>query len=99
MPNDPSSATVLGEASAILAKDNRRPEQFVSAHGGVSGSSGFGWLGILLLRLNFPQFVASPSGFKALRRLFGIVTYRRQGQCPVLNLEEGSDNITDAISL
>ena len=43
---------------------------------GVSGSSGFGWLGILLSRLNFPEFVASPSGFKALRRLFGIVTYR-----------------------
>ena len=66
---------------------------------GVPGSSGFGWLGILLLRLNFPEFVASPSGFKALRRLFGIVTYRGQGQCPVLNLEEGSDNFADAISL
>jgi hypothetical protein len=66
---------------------------------GISGSFAFGWLGILLLRLNFPEFVASPSGFKALRRLFGIVTYRGQGQCPILNLEEGSDNFADAISL
>jgi hypothetical protein len=66
---------------------------------GVSGSFGFGWLGILLLRLNFPEFVASPSGFKALRRLFGIVTYRCQGQCPVLNLEEGSNNLADANTL
>ena len=51
---------------------------------------------------NLPEFVASPlifSGFKALWRLFGIVTYRGQGQCPVLNLEEGSDNFADAISL
>ena len=63
---------------------------------GVSGSFGFGWLGILLLRLNFPEFVASPSGVKALRRLFGIVTYRGQGQCSVLNLEKGSDNFADA---
>src|SRR5688572_7368988 len=66
---------------------------------GVSGSFGFRWFGTLLLRLNFPEFVASPSGFKALRRLFGIVPYRGQGQCPVLNLEEGSDNLADAISL
>lgn len=66
---------------------------------GVSASSGFGWLGIPLLRLNFPEFVASRSGFKALRRLFGIVTYRGQGQCPVLNLEEGSDNLADANTL
>ena len=66
---------------------------------GVSGSFGFGWLDILFLRLNLPEFVASPSGFKALRRLFGIVTYRGQGQCPVLNLEEGSDNFADATSL
>ena len=68
---------------------------------GISGSFAFGWFGILLLRLNLPEFVASPpfifSGFKALRRLFGIVTYRGQGQCPVLNLEEGSDNLADAI--
>jgi len=66
---------------------------------GVSGSSGFGWFGIFLLRLNFPEFVAIRSGFKALRRLFGILHYRSQGQYPVLNLEEGSDNFADAISL
>ena len=66
---------------------------------GVSGSFAFGWLGILLLRLNFPEFVASPSGVKALRRLFGIVTYCGQSQGSILNLEEGSDNFADATSL
>lgn len=40
------------------------------------GSFGSGWLGILLLRFNFPEFVASPSGFKALLRLFGIIMAR-----------------------
>ena len=72
---------------------------------GISGSFAFGWLGILLVRLNLPEFVASQpfifSGFKALRRPFGttVPTPRGQGQCPVLNLEDGSDNFADAISL
>ena len=82
---------------------NTRGMGSLAAWSGVSGSFGFGWLGILLLRLNFPEFVASQplifSGFKALWRLFGIVTYRGQGQCPVLNLEDGSDNFADATSL
>jgi hypothetical protein len=51
------------------------------------------------MRLNLPEFVAIlDGGFKALRRLLGT-TYRGQGQCPVLNLEEGSDNLADATSL
>ena len=66
---------------------------------GVSGSFGFGWPDILLLSFNLPEFVASPSGVKAFRRLLGIVTDRGQGQCPVLNLEEGSDNFADTFSL
>jgi hypothetical protein len=66
---------------------------------GVFGSFGFRRFGILLLRLNLPEFVTSPSGFKALQSLFGIVTDRGQGQCPVLNFEEDSDSFADAISL
>jgi hypothetical protein len=76
---------------------------FVSSFsGGASGSFGLGRFGILLLGLNLPEFVASPlifGGFEAIWRLFGIVTYRGQGQCPVLNLEEGSDNLADANTL
>ena len=72
---------------------------FAAAHGlGVSGSFGFRWLGILLLRLHFPEFVAIRSGFKALH-LFVTAISRGQGQSPVLNLEDGSDNFADAISL
>ena len=65
-------------------------------HHGVFGSLGFWWLGILLVRLNLPKFAAIRTVFKALRRVFVIVTYRGQAQCPVLNLEEGSDNFADA---
>src|SRR5690349_24858467 len=67
---------------------------------GVCGSFGFGWLGILLLRLNFSEFVASQpfifSLFKALRRPFVAATYRDQGQCPVLNLIDSGDYFSDA---
>ena len=81
--------------ASIATATARRP---LDAALGVADSFGFGWLGILLLRLNLPEFVAIRSGFKALRRLFGTVTYRGQDQCSVLNLEEGSDNLADGIS-
>src|SRR4029079_6329041 len=61
------------------------------------GSFGFGWFDILLM--NFPEFVASPGGFKSFRLCFGIVTHCGQGQYRFFNLEEGSDNFADAISL
>src|SRR5688572_20260542 len=70
---------------------------------GVSASFGFGWFGIFLLRLNLPEFVARQpftfSSFKAFRRLFVTVTYRDQGQCPVLNLVDGDDHFADATFL
>ena len=67
------------------------------AQSDVFGSFAFGRLGILLLRLNFPEFVAIlDGGFKALQRFFGIVTHRGQGQGPVLNPEKGPDNLADA---
>src|SRR5262245_42017749 len=82
-----------------IAPESKRLRLLRCSEGlGVSGSSGFGWLGILLLRLNFPEVVASQpfiySGFKALRRPFGtsVTTPCGQGQCPLLNLEDGSDN-------
>ena len=88
-----------------MAKLKRKSRVRWSGWLGISGSFAFGWLGIriLLVRLNLPEFVASQpfifSGFKALRRLFGTATTRGHGQCPVLNLEDGSDNFADAISL
>src|SRR5678815_152812 len=62
----------------------------------------FGWLGILLLRLNLPEFEATR------HCLFAVKIYRRlwrtvrgpdpgQGQCPILNLEDGEDHFADAI--
>lgn len=66
---------------------------------GVSGSFGFGRLGILLLRLDFPEFVASQSAvssdFKVIRRLFA--TRRSQCQSLVLNFEDGEDHLAEAI--
>lgn len=66
---------------------------------GVSGSFGVGWLGILHLWLNLPEFVARNLFiFKAYRRLFGTVASRGQGQCPTVNLEEGDDHFADGIT-
>ncbi|MDA1276135.1 MAG: hypothetical protein O2960_19130 [Verrucomicrobia bacterium] len=61
---------------------------------GVFGSSGLGWFGILHLRLNLPEFVAHGIFFfEAFRRLRLVVWERGQGQCPVLNLDDGGADI------
>ena len=71
----------------------RRP----SGHSDISGSFDFGWFGILLWRENLPKFIAILRDFKALWRLYVTVT-RGQGQCPVLNFEDGDNHLADAIS-
>jgi hypothetical protein len=60
------------------------------------GSFGFGWFGILLLRLNLLNNVAARGAGKGFRRLVGHVV-RGQGECPVLNLEDGEDHFADGI--
>jgi hypothetical protein len=65
---------------------------------GISGSFGFGWFGTLRLRLNLLNNVAAHGVGKGFRRLAGHGVIG-QGECPVLNLEDGSDNFADAISL
>src|SRR5947209_2982958 len=59
-------------------------------------SYGFGWLGVLLLRLNLLKVVAARGAGKSLRRLVGHVVLG-QGECPVLNLEDGEDHCADGI--
>src|SRR5437764_198491 len=63
---------------------------------GVFGSFGFGWFGILLLRLNLLKDVPARCAGKSFRRLVGHVDLG-QGECPVLNLEDGEDHLADAI--
>ena len=70
--------------------ENRAP------HHGVFGSFGFGWFGILLLRLNLLNDVAARGAGKSFRRLGGHVDLG-QGECPVFNLEDGEDHLADAI--
>ena len=65
-------------------------------HHGVFGSFGFGWFGILLLRLNLLKDVAARGAGKSFRRLVGHVDLG-QGECTVLNLEDGEDHLADAI--
>ena len=49
------------------------------------------WLGIVLLRLNLPDGVAAQGAVKTFRWLVGHVVLG-QGECPVLNLEDGEDH-------
>ena len=55
-------------------------------------SFGFGWFG----RLNLLNDVAARGAGKSFRRLVGRVVLG-QGECPVLNLEDGEDHCADAI--
>ena len=63
----------------------------------VFGSYGFGWLGVLLLRLNLLEAVAAQGAGKSFRRLVGHVVLG-QGECLVLNLEDGEDHCANGIS-
>ncbi len=66
-------------------------------HHGVFGSFGYGWFGILFLRLNLHDVVAARGAGKSFRRLVGHVVLG-QGECPVLNLEDGEDHFADGIA-
>ena len=63
---------------------------------GVFDSYGFGWLGIVLLRLNLLKVVTAQGAGKSFRRLVGHVVLG-QRECSVLNLEDGEDHFADGI--
>lgn len=60
-------------------------------------SFGFGWFGILRLRLNLPKEVAVRTAVKSFWRRLVRHVDRGQGECPVLKLEDGEDHLADAI--
>ena len=92
----PFRASVLSDPLVV----RRHGREDHARHHNVFGSFGFGWFGIIFLRLNLPEFVdAKVLIFKTLRPPLRAaclaVSGRGQGQCPVLNLEEGEDHFAD----
>ena len=69
-------------------------------HHGVFGSFGVGWFGIIVLRLDLPEFVDGQVLIietlrPPLRAARLAVIGRGQGQYPVLNLDESEGHLTD----
>ena len=90
---DPAS-TASGMKQKAASPGRRHGWENRARYHGVFGSFGFGWFGILLLRLNLPEDVELiPLIFEAFRRLSRLEI--GQGQCPVLNLEDGDDHFAD----
>src|SRR5467141_4522471 len=99
MPERPRGApiaTVTARRRSLQSMVRRHCWENRARHHGVFGSFGFGWFGILLLRLNLLKDVAARGAGKSFRRLVGHVDLG-QGECPVLNLEDGEDHLADAI--
>lgn len=77
------SNDILAEYKEVLTQRSGR-QRWLQFSRVLDLADARGELLIKVLRLNFLEFVASPSSLKALGRPFGIFTYRGQGQCRCL---------------